>query len=109
MTHAPHRPHLTGFYPISTFYVSSVAVLILTDLEFFNLPEGVIVLAVSAVLSVQVAHWRDLKSVHALVNGQRSEMRTELADLKQIMRRAGIQVPPSAAEKREQSKPSGGK
>lgn len=93
-----------GFYPITTFYAGAVAVLVLTVQEFFTLSQGIVFLAVCAVGSVLIAAWRDLKAVHTLVNGQRSEMLTEIADLKHLLREKDVQVPASPAEKRDQTK-----
>lgn len=103
---APHKlvMYSSGFYPITTFYVSAIGVLVFTVQNFFTLAQGIISLAVCGIGSVLIAAWRDLKMVHTLVNGQRSELMTEIADLKQLLRRVNVPVPPSAAEKRDQSK-----
>lgn len=93
--------HSPGFYPITSFYLAAVAVLVFTMQGFFNLGQGILVLALCGIL---IAVWRDLKMVHVLVNGQRSELLTEIADLKQLLRQSNVQVPASPAEKRNQSK-----
>ena len=92
-----------GFYPITTFYGSAVVVLVFTVQNFFTLAQGIVLLAVCGIGSILIAAWRDLKIVHKLVNGQRSEMRREIADLKQLLRRSNVQIPPSPAEKRDQT------
>lgn len=103
---APHKMVLRspGFYPITSFWLSAAGVLIFTVNGFFNLAQGIISLAVCAILSILIAAWRDLKTVQVLLNGQRSELITEIADLKQLLRRSNVQVPASAAEKRDQTK-----
>jgi hypothetical protein len=102
----PYRTvaHSPALYPITTMYASAVAVLVLTVQEFFSLAQGIVLLAVCAVGSILIAAWRDLKSVHTLVNGGRHELMTEIADLKQLLRQANVQVPASPAEKRDQTK-----
>lgn len=98
------RPVLYGLYPITTFYLGAVAVLVLTVSGFFNLAQGLVFLSVWAVGCILIAAWRDLKAVHVLVNGQRHELLTEIADLKRLLRERNVQVPASAAEKRDQTK-----
>jgi hypothetical protein len=95
--------HSPGFYPITTFYIESVGVLWLTVGDFFTLAQGMVLLAVCAVGTMVIAVWRDLHAVHTLVNGQKHELMTEIADLKELLRDAGKQVPASAAEKRQQT------
>ena len=82
----PYRPvlHSPGFYPITSFYLSAVVVLVFTVHGFFTLAQGVVLLAICGIGSILIAAWRDLKAVHTLVNGQRSEMLTEIADLEEL-------------------------
>jgi hypothetical protein len=101
----PFKPvvHSPGFYPITIAYLGAVTVLVLTVEDFFSLALGIVLMAVMAVGFIVAAAWRDIKAVHVLVNGQKHELMTELADLKKILRDAGIQVPASQAEKRQQT------
>lgn len=96
--------HSPAFYPITSFYLSAVIVLVFTVQDFFTLAQGIVLLAVCGIGSILIAAWRDLKTVHVLVNGQRSELLTEIADLKQLLRQSNVQIPASPAEKRDQTK-----
>ena len=102
---APHKLVVRGpaFYPITSFYGSAVVVLVFTVQNFFTLAQGIVLLAVCGIGSVLIAAWRDLKIVHMIVNSQRSEMKTEIADLKKLLRSSNVQIPPSRAERRDQT------
>ena len=102
----PYKPVIRspGFYPITSFYLGAVAVLVLTVSGFFTLALGIVFLAICAVWSILIAAWRDLQAVHVLVDGQRHELLTEIADLKQLLRESNIMVPASPSERRDQTK-----
>lgn len=82
-----------GFYPITAFYIAAVCVAAALTKGSITLLAGATLLALAAILMVLLATWRELKTVHRMMDGQRAEMLSRIDELSDLLRDAGIQPP----------------
>jgi hypothetical protein len=87
--------HRSGsFYPITAFYLAAVCVTALAVRGVLTLNGGAVVLALVAILVVLAATWRELKIVHRMMDGQRTEMLARIDHMTELLTEHGIQPPP---------------
>jgi glucose dehydrogenase len=89
-----------GLYPITTVYVSGVALIMSAVMDFTSIPASIIIFGVVALLAVVWAALRELRAVHILVDGQRHELIARIDQLTAIILEMGVVMP--AAGPKEQ-------
>lgn len=66
--------HSAGFYPVTGLYLAAVLAVWLTVAGLIDLAAAVAGLGVVAVLAVGYATWRELRTLHELLDIQRAEL-----------------------------------
>lgn len=90
-----------GLYPISLLYVAAVAIVCAVASSVLTPGVAVIALGLVAILSACFATWRELRKVHVLVNGQRTELIARIDQLTELLIRSGVVVPDGSSLEQE--------
>jgi hypothetical protein len=103
MTHhlLTHLPRPSSFYPITQFYVIAVAVVIAAVNGWLTITGASIVLGFAAVISLGVMVWKEARTVHKLVDGQRAEMIDRIDRLVDLLVEHQITPPPEGEKAHE--------
>ena len=84
-----------SFYPLTTFWITASVFMVLVAEKFLTLVQGLIMTALTALLALVYGLHRELKTVHALVNGQRTELLARIDQLVDLLKSSGVVVPPT--------------
>jgi hypothetical protein len=96
-----------SFYPISCLYLGAVVVIMLIARGLLSLGAGLILLACLAILALLAATWRELRTVHKMMDGQRLEMLARIDHMTELLAEHGISAPTPGPEEqaaREQAR-----
>lgn len=87
-----------SFYPLTGFYVGAVTILMLFSSDVINFQTGLIALTLTGVSMLLYSMRREVRTVHILVNSQRTEMLLRIDQLVTALTDAGVPVPPKRTE-----------
>jgi hypothetical protein len=82
-----------GLYPITLLYVGAVCLIVSVATSVISGLAAICFLGFTAILLAFYATWRELRTVHTLVDGQRTELLTRIDQLSHLLQSSGIVVP----------------
>ena len=80
-------------YPVTAVYLGGVTVVVLVSESELDFAYGLLALTLVTLVAVMIAAWRELRTVHRLVNSQRDELLERIEVLVDCLRSSGVQIP----------------
>lgn len=96
-----NQPRFPGFYPITQFYLVAVAVVVAAVNDWLTVTQAIIILGFTCIIMLAVMLWREARTIHKLVDGQRADMINRIDKLASLLTANGITPPASGEKERE--------
>lgn len=81
------------FYPMTVFFLSSVAMMVAVSQRVIRLDVGILSLLALAILLVQASMLHEVAKVHELVNSQRDLLLERIDQLEAALAAANVRIP----------------
>jgi hypothetical protein len=82
-----------SFYPVSTVYLASAAMIATVTGRYIRLEVALLIEGLVAIIAIQISMHSEVVRVHKLVNSQRDEMIARIDQLIATLVAAGVRVP----------------
>jgi hypothetical protein len=98
----------SGLYPITAYWVVASIVVALAVGSLIGLGSAIAILGIAAALVILIAAWAELKQIHKMVDGQRTETLAYMQKLEKIILTHDDMTLPTEPLKVREAKVEGG-